>query len=88
MDIEAINTVDPRGSTVDVERINNQCRGNQHCIYLPDHVFTYGQLYVAFSRVTDPSALAVYLNNPDGIYKKHCVSGSFVTFHVHFAQNH
>ena len=35
-------------------------------IYLPDHVFTHGQLYVAFSRVTDPSALAVCLNNPDG----------------------
>ena len=30
-------------------------------IYLPDHVFTHGQLYVAFSRVQDPSALAVYL---------------------------
>ena len=35
-------------------------------IYLPDHVFTHGQLYVAFSRVMDPSALAVCLNNPDG----------------------
>ena len=35
-------------------------------IYLADHVFTHGQLYVAFSRVTDPSALTVYLNNPDG----------------------
>ena len=33
-------------------------------IYLPDDVFTHGQLYVAFSRVTDPSALAVCLNNP------------------------
>ena len=35
-------------------------------IYLPDHVFTHGQLYVAFSRVMDPLALAVCLNNPDG----------------------
>ena len=35
-------------------------------IYLPDHVFTHGQLYVAFSQVQDPSALAVYLNNPNG----------------------
>ena len=35
-------------------------------IYLPDHVFTHGQLYVAFSRVRDPLALAVCLNKPDG----------------------
>ena len=35
-------------------------------IYLPDHVFTHGQLYVGFSSITDPSALAVCLNNPDG----------------------
>ena len=34
-------------------------------IYLPDYVFTHGQLYIAFSRVTDPSALAVCLNNPE-----------------------
>ena len=33
-------------------------------IYLSDHVFTHGQLYVAFSRVQNPSALAVCLNNP------------------------
>ena len=36
-------------------------------IYLPDHMFTHSQLYVAFSRVTDPSALAVCLNNPEGL---------------------
>ena len=35
-------------------------------VYLPDHVFTHDQLYVAFSRVTDLSALAVCLNNSDG----------------------
>ena len=35
-------------------------------IYLPDHVFAHGQLYVAFSTVTDPSVLAVCLNSPDG----------------------
>ena len=35
-------------------------------IYLPDNVFTHGQLYVAFSRVQAGSSLAVCLNNPDG----------------------
>ena len=35
------------------------------CIYLLDHVFTHGQLYVAFSRVPDPLALAVCANNQD-----------------------
>ena len=34
-------------------------------IYLSDHLFTHGQLYFAFSRVQNPSALAVCLNNPD-----------------------
>ena len=32
-------------------------------IYLPDHVFTHGQLYVAFSRVQSSQAVAVYVNN-------------------------
>ena len=35
-------------------------------IYLPDHVFTHGQLYVAFSRVQHPSAVAVFVSNEDG----------------------
>ena len=35
-------------------------------IYLPDHVFTHGQLYIAFSRVQHPSAVAVFVNNEDG----------------------
>ena len=38
-------------------------------IYLPDHVFTHGQLYVAFSRVQSSSALAVYVNNKEGFTK-------------------
>ena len=38
-------------------------------IYLPDHFFTHGQLYVAFSWVQDPSALAMYLNNSDGFIR-------------------
>ena len=35
-------------------------------IYLPEHVFTHGQLYVAFSRVQQSSAVAVYVNNKEG----------------------
>ena len=38
-------------------------------IYLPDHVFTHGQLYVAFSRVQSSSAVAVYVNNEEGFTK-------------------
>ena len=58
-------------------------------IYLPDHVFTHGQLYVAFSRVQDPSALAVYLNNPDG-FTRNIVFYEvlwILTLHIHFVQN-
>ena len=38
-------------------------------IYLPDHVFTHGQLHVAFSRVQSPQAVAVYVNNTQGYTK-------------------
>ena len=38
-------------------------------IYLPDHVFTHGQLYVAFSRVQHSSAVAVHVNNTQGFTK-------------------
>ena len=37
--------------------------------YLPEHVFTYGQLYVAFSRVHTSVAMAVYVDNTDGYTK-------------------
>ena len=57
-------------------------------IYLPDHVFTHGQLYVAFSRVTDPSALAVCLNNLEGFTRNIVFQEVFVTFNVHFVHNH
>ena len=55
-------------------------------IYLPSHVFTHDQLYVAFSSYRPISSCCV-LEQTRWIYKKHCVSGSFVTFHVHFVQN-
>ena len=57
-------------------------------IYLPDHVFTHGQLYVAFSRVTDPSALAVCLNNPDGFKRNIVFLEVLCPLHVHFVHNH
>ena len=38
-------------------------------IYLPDHVFTHGRLYVAFSRVRSSSAVAVCVNNAQGFTK-------------------
>ena len=41
-------------------------------IYLPDHVFTHGQLYVAFSRVCNSKAVAVRLGN-NGNYTKNIV---------------
>ena len=56
-------------------------------IYLPDHVFTHGQLYVAFSRVTDPSVLAVCLNNPDG-FTRNIVFQEVLWLYAHFVQNH
>ena len=38
-------------------------------VYLPDHVFTHGQLYVALSRVRSSSAVAVYVNDREGYTK-------------------
>ena len=38
-------------------------------LYFPEHVFTHGQLYVAFSRVCKSVALAVYVDNTDGYTK-------------------
>ena len=38
-------------------------------VYLPEHVFTHGQLYVAFSRVCTSVALAVYVDNTDSYTK-------------------
>ena len=38
-------------------------------IYLPDNVFTHGQLYVALSQVRSSSAVAVYVNDKEGFTK-------------------
>ena len=52
-------------------------------IYLPDDVFTHGQLYVVFSRVQQFSAVAVYVNNirftRNIVYKKHVVTKLSIT---------
>ena len=47
-------------------------------IYLPDHVFTHGQLYVALSRVQNSKSVAVYVNDKEGYTKKHCLQRSSV----------
>ena len=38
-------------------------------VYLPEHIFTNGQLYVAFRRVCTAAALAVYVNNSEDYTK-------------------
>jgi ATP-dependent exoDNAse (exonuclease V) alpha subunit len=38
-------------------------------IYLPEHVFTHGQLYVALSRARKSSSVAVFVDNIDGYTK-------------------
>ena len=38
-------------------------------IYLPDSVFTHGQLYVAFSQVRSSSAVTVCIDNEEGFTK-------------------
>lgn len=38
-------------------------------IYLPEDVFSHGQLYVALSRVRKSTCVAVLLNNKEGYAK-------------------
>ena len=50
----------------------NKAQGQTHDfvgIYLPDDVFTHGQLYVALSRVRSSSTVVVYVNKSQGFTK-------------------
>ena len=38
-------------------------------IFLPESVFTHGQLYVAFSRVRNSQSVALYVYDKDGYTK-------------------
>ena len=38
-------------------------------VYLPEDVFTHGQLYVALSRVRNSQSVAVFVNNDEGYTK-------------------
>jgi ATP-dependent DNA helicase PIF1 len=44
---------------------------NQVGIYLPEPVFTHGQLYVALSRVTSKDHLKILINNSNDIPNKY-----------------
>ena len=62
----------------------NKAQGQTHDfvgVYLPNNVFSHGQLYVALSRVHKSSSLAILLNNMES-YTRNIVYLRFLTSNV------
>nr|KAJ0222014.1 hypothetical protein LSAT_V11C200052010 [Lactuca sativa] len=46
-------------------------------IYLPQPIFTHGQLYVALSRATSPSSLKIMINNDENTCQNQTINVVF-----------